>query len=121
MHCTVTLTHNTAWKTLKASIQQPPNFLHYRTALHTCKTTSSSLKRSSNETVSLIIRFLEEEDTKFFQKLVHSEAMTNYVAESILTMTELTLQSSGHQQKHFILPSSGKREIHENNQVTNNL
>lgn len=69
---------------------------NYQITLHTYKIVSNSLKKRSNETISLIIRFLEEEDMKFFQRLGQLDKLHS---RNILTMTKLTFQSSGHQVK----------------------
>jgi len=55
--------------TLTSKHATTPKLSMLGTAFHTYKTIYSSLKRRSNEIVSLFFRFLEEEDTKFFQKL----------------------------------------------------
>lgn len=59
--------------------------------------------------ISLIIRFLEESDMKFFQRLRHSDKLHS---RNILKMTELTVQSSGHQLKHLF-----SLHLDESNQV----
>lgn len=87
--------------------------VNYQITLLTYKIVSNSLKKRSNETTSLIIRFLEEEDMKFFQRLGQLDKLHG---RNILTMTELTFQSSGHQVKCL-----SSFHLDESNQVLNYL